>query len=206
MRSAVIIPFFITVTSVLGNICQPSISIDPLENSCYNIGNKIPFRYDADCYPKSTKLDVRVCQMFPVIENRCFFYDYVRSDKYDSKLEVTSALIPGNIYCLEISSNVKNYYDQKISANGGLFTVTEKGCDYGKCHRMALPYTPLKECYTAGEAIVFSYKAACYLYPEADVRVCGPTGCKIVTTTQLISQTFSISAVSNISCFPRFPT
>ncbi|KAL5286320.1 hypothetical protein ACFFRR_007759 [Megaselia abdita] len=141
MRSAVIIPFFITVTSVLGNICQPSISIDPLENSCYNIGNKIPFRYDADCYPKSTKLDVRVCQMFPVIENRCFFYDYVRSDKYDSKLEVTSALIPGNIYCLEISSNVKNYYDQKISANGGLFTVTEKGCDYGKCHRMALPYT-----------------------------------------------------------------
>ncbi|KAL5286318.1 hypothetical protein ACFFRR_007759 [Megaselia abdita] len=144
--------------------------------------------------------------MFPVIENRCFFYDYVRSDKYDSKLEVTSALIPGNIYCLEISSNVKNYYDQKISANGGLFTVTEKGCDYGKCHRMALPYTPLKECYTAGEAIVFSYKAACYLYPEADVRVCGPTGCKIVTTTQLISQTFSISAVSNISCFPRFPT
>lgn len=105
-----------------------------LENTCYNIGNKIKFKFDAGCLPPYTELKARVYQLQPVTENPSSLYDplYVSSEDKEFAIEVTDALVPGYIYCVELSTK-----DDSISVIAGEFVVTKKGCDKGKCVKFA---------------------------------------------------------------------
>lgn len=99
-----------------------------LDGSCYDIGNKISLKYYATCLESDTKLIVSICQLQPVISDGCSTYGLIPSKDKEFKLEVTNDLVPGNIYCVALEAKDKN-----VTVNGGLFLVTKKGCDYGKC-------------------------------------------------------------------------
>lgn len=106
-----------------------------LDASCYDIGGEIIFKYYPSCFPIETKIKVSICQMQPAISEDCMEYGYTTTEDKLFILEVPDSLVPGNIYCIEFA--VK---DVNVTVNGGVFVVTEKCCEYGKCVPLSFIY------------------------------------------------------------------